>query len=227
MLLEYFENNPGRLMHKWVHYFEIYERHFARFRGRPVTVLEIGVFHGGSLQMWKEYFGPQARIFGVDILPACKTLEEDRISIHIGDQGDRAFLGSLRDAMPRPDVLIDDGGHRMQQQIVTFEELYPWVADDGVYLCEDLQTNYHAEFGGGLRQPGTFIEYSKRLIDQLNAWHTRDPETWEVDDFTLSTHSMHFYDAVLAIEKRPMQPSHHRKTGRPSFGPDGLPIARA
>ena len=58
----YFRNNQGRLIHKWLHYFDIYDRHLSRFRGQDVHVVEIGVAGGGSLGMWREYFGPSARI---------------------------------------------------------------------------------------------------------------------------------------------------------------------
>ena len=216
-LQQYFDNNPGRLIHKWAHYLEIYERHLERFRGREVHMLEIGVFHGGSVQMWKHYLGDKAHIYGVDIAPRAKALEEERVKIFIGDQSDPAFLQSLRREIPRVDILLDDGGHVMQQQIVTFQELFQHIANDGIYICEDLHTSYWSGFGGGLRREGSFIEFSKQLIDQLNAWHTRDPEQFEVDDFTLSAHSMHFYDSMLVIEKRPMQPPVDRKTGTPSF----------
>src|SRR5437867_6528446 len=74
-LAEYFFNNPGRLIHKWHHYFDIYHRHFARFRGRSPVVVEIGVFHGGSLQMWHHYFGPGTRVVGIDIDPRCRSFE--------------------------------------------------------------------------------------------------------------------------------------------------------
>ena len=83
-LFDYFASNSGRLIFKWMHYFDIYEKHFAAFRGRDIKFLEIGVFHGGSLQMWKNYFGPRAQIIGVDINPACKAFEEDGITIEIG-----------------------------------------------------------------------------------------------------------------------------------------------
>jgi hypothetical protein len=218
-LQEYFAQNPGRLIHKWLHYFEIYERHFSRFRNREVHVMEIGVFHGGSLQMWKHYFGPLATIYGVDVNPSCRQLEEKRVRIFVGDQGDRSFLRSLRNAVRRIDVLIDDGGHRMDQQIATFEELFHHVSEDGVYLCEDVHTSYFAEYGGGLRRAETFVEYSKRLIDQLNAWFTRDPEELEVDDFTLAAHSLHFYPSVIVIEKQQMEMPQEKKTGMPAFGP--------
>lgn len=147
-LLEYFENNTGRTIDKWIHYFDIYERYFHKYQNRPVNILEIGVYHGGSLQMWKHYFGLQAQIFGLDINPWCKSLEEDRIKIFIGDQSDRLFLKSLKEIMPKIDILIDDGGHNMIEQIVTFEELYSHIKDDGIYLAEDLHTSYWTEFGG-------------------------------------------------------------------------------
>ncbi|HUF74646.1 MAG TPA: class I SAM-dependent methyltransferase, partial [Longimicrobiales bacterium] len=194
-LREYFEHNPGRLMHKWLHYFDIYHRHFAVYRDRPVTVVEVGVYHGGSLQMWKHYFGAQARVIGVDIDPACKALEEDRIEIHIGDQGDGEFLARLCSEIGEFHVCIDDGGHLMRQQITTFEHMFPKLATGGTYLVEDLHTSYWPDWGGGykrsaawlgLGKPRTFIEYAKDFIDAINAWHSRDPKRHVVSDFTRS-----------------------------------------
>ena len=214
-LERYFYNNSGRVIHKWRHYFEIYDRHFSRFRNTPVHIVEIGVFKGGSLQMWKDYFGPQARIYGIDIDPACKVFEEERIKISIGSQEDRRFLQSFVASVPKIDILIDDGGHTMQQQIVTFEELYPHIDANGVYLCEDLHTSYWSDYGGGHKKPDTFIEYSKTLIDQLNAWHARQDgrEPLNVTSFTKTTHSLHFYDSILVAEKRPIEPPSHTMTG--------------
>lgn len=73
---KYFKENNGNLIHKWVHYFDIYERHFSRFRNRKMTILEIGVYQGGSLQMWKNYFGPQAEIYGVDSILIARILRK-------------------------------------------------------------------------------------------------------------------------------------------------------
>src|SRR5262245_50926897 len=124
-LAQYFLRNPGRLLYKWNRYFEIYHRHFARFRGKSPVVLEIGVYHGGSLQMWREYFGRGCRIVGIDVDPRCKRFEDDSTTILIGDQGDPAFLADVRKRLPRVDILIDDGGHVMAQQITTFREPSP------------------------------------------------------------------------------------------------------
>lgn len=217
-LERHFERNAGRLIHKWKHYFEIYDRHFARYRGGDVRLLEIGVFQGGSLQMWKEYFGAGAHIWGIDINPACRSLEEERVHIRIGDQTDRAFLRSVADEIGRIDIVIDDGGHMMDQLVITFEELFARVDAHGVYLAEDLCTSYWKRYGGGLRRRGTFIEYSKRLVDQLHAWHSQQ-RGFETDDFTRSAHSMHYYDGILVVEKRPIDKPIDLKTGTASLPP--------
>jgi hypothetical protein len=205
-LIQYFYNNPGRAIDKWCHYFEIYHRHFARFRGKSPVVVEIGVWKGGSLQMWQSYFGPGCQVTGIDIDPETLNLQGDGTSILIGDQSDRNFLASVRERLPRIDILIDDGGHKMTQQIATFEELYLHIQPNGVYLCEDMHTSLWPEFGGGSGRSDTFLEYGKALVDRLSAWYSCEPEKLVVDAFTRSTHSMHFYDSVLVIEKRRMEP---------------------
>ncbi len=213
----YFKNNTGKLIHKWQHYFEIYDRHFSRYRGKEVHIVEFGIFQGGSLQMWKDYFGPKAKIYGVDINPHCKQLEEKQVEVMIGDQEDRAFLKTIAAKVPRIDILIEDGGHTMKQQIHTFEELYPYVAEDGIYLCEDTHTSYWKGFGGGYKRKGTFIEYSKNWIDDIHAWHSEQPEKLKVSDFTRSAHSLHYYDSIVVIEKRKVEKPFDTQTGTPTI----------
>lgn len=215
-LYDYFENNPGRLIHKWLHYFGIYERHLGAFRGRPIRLIEFGVFHGGSLQMWKHFLGPQAQIIGVDIDPRCAALAEPGIEIVIGDQEDRQMHARLREKYGEFDVVIDDGGHKMRQQIVTFEELYPALKPGGIYLAEDLHTSYFPDWGGGFRRPGTFIEFSKQFIDQLYAWYATSPDH-RSDLLTTTAYGLHFYDSILVVEKQLINRPTQLITGVPSF----------
>lgn len=215
-LEQYFRNNQNRLIHKWKHYFDIYERYFAKYRGQEVVILEIGVFHGGSLQMWKSYFGDKAKIYGIDIDPKCKELEEENIQIFIGSQSDRAFLQQVKAQIPDIDILIDDGGHTMQQQIVSFEELYAKVKPNGIYLCEDTMTSYWLEYGGGFRRRGTFIEYSKRFVDSIHAWHSGQAD-FKKDHLTASLASVAFYDGIVVLEKKPMEKPHTLQSGQSSF----------
>lgn len=199
-----------------MHYFDVYDRHFSSFRGKEVVILEIGVWQGGSLQLWKDYFGPKAKIYGIDIDPRCKEMGEENIEIFTGSSSDRNFLKKVKASIPKIDILIDDGGHRFDQQIAAYEELFGHIKEDGVYLCEDLHTSYRLTYGGGLKRRGTFIEYTKSFIDYLNAHHS-EQKNLKVNDFTRSVDSVHYYDSMIVIEKKKMQAPRHEKTGVPSF----------
>ncbi len=168
-----FLSHSGPIAHKWTHYFPVYEAHLARYRNRPMLMWEIGVDEGGSLQLWKGYLGPFAQIVGLDLLDKTEC-EEEQIAIRTGDQADSVFLQSLLDEFGAPDVVIDDGSHVMDHVGATFAYLYPRISPSGVYIVEDLHTAYWPEYGGGLAEPGSFIETAKGLIDELNADHTRD-----------------------------------------------------
>ncbi|MDO8952236.1 MAG: hypothetical protein Q7U86_06390, partial [Draconibacterium sp.] len=113
-------------------------------------------------------------------------------------------------------------GHTMVQQIVSYEELFSYVKEDGVYLCEDLHTSYWLKYGGGHKRQGTFIEYSKNFIDYLNAYHS-EQRTLKVNEFTKSVFSIHYYDSIIVIEKRPIEKPYHEKTGTASFEPSNTP----
>lgn len=199
-LERFFYLDNHRIIHKVVHYTEAYDRFFSKFRNKKIKVLEIGVFKGGSLQMWKNYFGEKADIIGIDIEPKCKKYEEERIKIYIGDQQDRDFLRSLKDRIGKVDIIIDDGGHTMQQQITSFEELFDMLDENGVYLCEDTHTSYWGKHGGGYKKENTFIEYSKWHVDSLNEqyFNSKDipfPYRGEIKSIT-------FYDGMVFFEKK-------------------------
>jgi len=223
-LEKYFRNNDKHLISKWIHYFNVYDRHFSKYRDKEIVVLEIGVFQGGSLQMWKDYFGPKAKIYGVDINPDCKKFEEENIEIFIGSQSDRGFLRDLLKKIPPIDILIDDGGHFMEQQIVTFEELFSHVKNDGVYLCEDMHTSYWIKYGGGYKRSGTFVEYTKNFIDYLNAWHSTQ-RALRVTDFTKSVDSIHYYDSIVVLEKKERVKPYTETTGFSSI-PNMFPLEK-
>jgi SAM-dependent methyltransferase len=143
-LWEFFQNyKEGPGIWKWEHYFNIYHRHLAKFIGQKVDVLEIGIYSGGSLEMWRSYFGENCHIYGVDIEKACKAYENDHISVFIGDQEDRAFWADFRNSVQGRDILIDDGGHAPESQQITLEEMLRHLRPGGVYLCEDVHGSFN------------------------------------------------------------------------------------
>lgn len=215
-LEQYFEKNDKRLINKYQHYFDVYDRHFSKYKGQEITIVEVGVFQGGSLQMWRSYFGPKAKIWGIDIDPRCKLLEEQNTKIIIGSQEDETFLESIYDITGPIDILIDDGGHTQKQQIETFKILFDKIKNDGVYLCEDVHTSYWLSYGGGSNRMGTFIQFTKKLIDKLNAYHSEE-NSLQVDSFTKSAKSIHYYDSIVVIEKGIITKPTSKMTGHYSF----------
>ena len=141
-LMKFWLFEEHRCIDKWTQYFRVYEQWFSPYRGKDIVFVEIGVQNGGSAQMWRHYFGKDAKIIGVDIDPRCKELETDGITVEIGSQEDPNFWAAFREKYPRVDILLDDGGHTMNQQIVTFKEMFPHIRDGGLYMCEDCHTSY-------------------------------------------------------------------------------------
>lgn len=186
---------------KWSNYFEIYERHLGKYRGQNITFVEIGVLDGGSLEMWSKYLGPQARIVGIDVNPSCKHIkfEQTNIDVLIGDQSSLGFWDSFHAKYPSPMVVLDDGGHRYEQQAVSFNYMFPRLPVGGTYIVEDLHTSYYASHGGDLNKKETFIEFTKDAIDTLHEnWFERHyPEVKSIKDLT----SIHCYDSIAVFEK--------------------------
>jgi len=196
--------NDGRMARKYSNYFEIYDRYLGKYSNRRPRILEIGVQHGGSLRLWNGYFDGNVDIFGMDILPECKKFERDNVEIFIGDQSDEAFLRDVARRIGKVDVIIDDGSHVPSHQIASFKILFfNALADDGIYICEDCHTSYWKHYGGGLRRRGTFIEYAKRLCDQINAWHADAPRL-AADEATHWIKSISFFSSVVVFERAKM-----------------------
>lgn len=116
-----------------------YERLFEHRRDEPLRILEIGVWRGASLRMWEEYF-PNAEIHGLDRAEACLEFASERSTVWIGDQADQAILKTLAELGPW-DLIVDDGGHRFEQQIASFSALIHVLAPRGVYAIEDLHAD--------------------------------------------------------------------------------------
>lgn len=165
------------------HYFEFYDRVLGDLARRsrngataePVRLLEIGVWQGGSLDLWRQCFGESAVIFGVDIDEKCSGLPVRSAQIRIGSQADPQFLQDVVLEMGGVDVVIDDGSHVSAHVLTSLRTLFPLLADGGLYIIEDLVTSYMPEYGGGLRRRGSSIELLKMLVDHVNQVSFRKP----------------------------------------------------
>lgn len=137
------------------------------FEGKKIkNLLEIGISFGGSLLMWNEFL-PKTNIYGMDISDKRfkkkrQKLEDKGIHIYIGDQANPKDLQVFRNI--DFDVIIDDGGHRMQQQQVSFAELFPTLKSGGMYIIEDLHTSNKASFWDSFPEITTMQVLKKAII---------------------------------------------------------------
>ncbi|MEM7139532.1 MAG: class I SAM-dependent methyltransferase [Actinomycetota bacterium] len=197
---ELFDAHRGRLIAKINHFFDDYELHLARVRRDGIRILEIGISGGGSLELWLAYFGTDASVHGVDIDPAAIENCPPGAHAHLGSQIDVEFLHGLCDRHGPFDLIVDDGSHLVEHQIATFEALYPTMSADGLYICEDSFTSYWPEYGGGVGEPGTFVEYAKRKVDELHAFWVDDGSI-EATAFTASTRSITILSGAVLFER--------------------------
>jgi len=178
-------------------YFQIYEEIFNKYIGKKITFVEVGVLHGGSLFMWREYFGASARIIGIDLHPKAKELEKHGFEIFIGSQSDSNFWKNFFSKVGKIDILLDDGGHGNAQQIVTLSEAVHNTNDEGIIVVEDVHDSYIKKFGNPSRH--SFINYSKYLIDVVNS---RFPniEIKKNNNFRNKIYSISFYESIVTIK---------------------------
>jgi methyltransferase family protein len=207
------QHRNTKVMHKWDHYFEVYERFLSPIRRTNPVVVEIGVQLGGSVEMWREYFGPAARLYGIDINPEAKQQEDVVTKVFVGDQRDQAFLRSVVQEIGTPDVVIDDGGHTASQQITAFETLYPALSENGLYFVEDTHTSlWRGQFMDRQDQQ-SFLQYSFARCAQLMEWTGRQENfsvlgtdqnatlANAVSAFCRTTKAISFFDSMIVYER--------------------------
>lgn len=200
--LDLMTKHEGFLIYKWSNYPKVYDKHLSRFRGKPIKLIEIGVFDGGSLQLWRSYFGPEAEIIGADINAGTKKMEKLGFPIEIGDQANEEWLKEIFSKHGPFDIIIDDGSHVSPHQILTLEIGWENLKSDGVYICEDTHCSYRTLFQGGLKKPGSFIEHCKEKIDDLHGFYVSDPPRPYYSRFIRELESISFYDSMVVLEKQ-------------------------
>ena len=179
---------------KHTNYFDIYDKLLSKYLGKEITFVEVGILDGGSLFMWREFFGKNARIIGVELNPNATKWREHGFEIYIGDQSDPSFWLDFFDEVGDIDVLLDDGGHRNDQQIITVKSSLPHIRDEGTIIIEDTQTSF-IKFESFQRF--SFVSFLKGKIRSLYA---RSEEVKIEDDlFSKSVHSLEFFTGVCVL----------------------------
>lgn len=186
-------------------YLRIYEALFAPLRDKPLKILEIGVLNGASLRTWEAYF-PNARIVGADIDPLARRFRSARIDVEYMDQSNLEDLARVAAKHQPFDIIIEDGSHLWDHQILSLRALFPFLRSGGFYIVEDLQTNY-GDFVKDYRglAASSCVDFLKSWLDHLVADAALPLQT--VEDAFLRTYgraarSISFHRHMCVIEKR-------------------------
>ena len=204
--LQCFENSD-KFSVKASSYFPVYDKIFEGYVGKKITFVEVGVAYGGSLQMWREYFGPDARIIGIDLydgtpevrealLKAKEELERDGFEIHVGNQGDPGFWRAFFDKVGKVDIILDDGSHCYTEQIVTAECTVDHIRDGGLLVVEDVWSSFKREYGGPSRR--SFFSYASNCAKGVQ-YRFEDFAKPNYREGMIPYRRVHFESAVRAI----------------------------
>lgn len=185
---------------KWEKYFDIYENLLSKYRDKHITFVEIGIFNGGSLKMWKKFFGKNSRIIGIDLNEKCKKFEnkKDNIEVFIGNQSSEKFWDDFFLKVGKVDIILDDGGHTNLDQIITFSKVVPNIKDYGLLIVEDTHTSYLKNYNSSFKY--SFINFSKNLIDDLNHNIDLKLDLEKKNKIKNYIYSIEYYESVVVFK---------------------------
>lgn len=172
-LRQLYTEHDGKVSDKWNIYLTEYERIFEEYKDEPIKLLEIGIQNGGSIEIWSKYFQKAENLVGCDINPDCARLKysDPRITVVIGNANLDITQSKILSNGPIFDLIIDDGSHLSSDIVKSFVRYFPYLADNGVFIVEDLHASYWQAFEGGLFDPFSSISFFKRLTDFVNYEH--------------------------------------------------------
>jgi len=181
---------------KWKKYFPIYERLFEKYKNKKITFVEVGILDGGSLEIWKKYFGNNSRIIGIDNNPECKKLENENFEVFIGSQSDPNFWKKFYSDVGKIDIILDDGGHKNDQQIISLVNSVEHINNGGLHIVEDVHSSYQKHYGNPYKY--SFINFSKKIVDDINSTFPNiEKFNYSLNHFI---YSIEFFESIVAFK---------------------------
>jgi GT2 family glycosyltransferase len=220
-LADLYREHDGKVSDKWELYIDAYEGILAPYRSQSVSLLEIGIQNGGSLEIWEKYFPNFQKIIGCDIDPKCAllTYENSNVKVIVGDANGGESRKKILEISSSFDIVIDDGSHLSSDIIKSFLLYFPALKEGGIFIAEDLHCSYWLNYEGGIYHPYSSISFFKRLADILNFEHWGNGKARvdllkgffseygvSVDEDCLShIHSVEFINSICIIKKASKQ----------------------
>lgn len=181
---------------KYPHYFHIYDHLLSQYKNKKIKFVEIGILDGGSLFLWRDFFGDQAEIIGIELNPEAKKWESHGFKIYIGDQSDEEFWRDFYKKEGPVDIILDDGGHTSKQQLITLSSSIKHIKKGGQIIIEDTHSSYMKDYGNPSRF--SFVNFSKKLNDVINMRFFTNEKKYNV--FQKHIFSIEFFDSIIAFK---------------------------
>jgi 23S rRNA U2552 (ribose-2'-O)-methylase RlmE/FtsJ len=208
---KYFKSNTYRIKSDFL---KIYDLYFKDFKNKKINILEIGIDTGNSLKFWRNYFSNRSNIIGIDIIKY--NFSEKNIFTFQGRQEDINFLSKITNKFKKFDIIIDDGSHDCKHIIKSFNFLFNYLNNDGIYIVEDLQTSYYPRYNGSrinLRKRNTSMNFLKNLSDSINYEHFDQPfPKSSVYDGKIKF--VHFFQNLAIVKKGTSKKIHYNKKNK-------------
>ena len=184
-------------------YLTIYEDYFSKLQNHKLSILEIGIWSGESLKLWKEYF-PNAEIIGIDKSDDCVQCQPLGTTSFLVDQADeKQLIKFSQDKLF--DIIIDDGSHYSPHQILSFQVLFERLKPEGLYIVEDIHCSYEQKFGfRGERSINYFLKLAHYLNFRGKLQYVSEYEKNKSDfnGYDGRFKFIHFYPGLCIIKKR-------------------------
>lgn len=191
-------------------FLKIYDFYFNPLKKKKINILEIGIDTGNSLKFWKNYFSNKSKIVGLDIKKY--NFNDNNIFTYQGRQEDKFFLSTITKKFKRFDIIIDDGSHNCNDIIASFNYLFDYLNDGGIYIVEDLQTSYFPRYNGSrlnLKKNNTSMNFLKNLADSINYEHFNLPFT-KSSIYDGKIKFVHFFQNVAIVKKGNSKKIHYK-----------------
>lgn len=177
-----------------------YEQLLRDFRDKSITFLEIGVFQGESLKIWRDVFPNAKKIIGVDINSECMKYDnkDKSIFVEIGDATNPTFIEYINNNYGPFDIILDDGSHTNRDVIESFELIFPLLNDNGLYIVEDTIT-YKSKHHILPEYPNHLV-YFEKYFPFLNQWRYDSTDGIKdncVDPFKIQKKTKNIFEASI------------------------------
>lgn len=228
-------SKTGKVSDKWASYLPFYDKLFAPYRCQPISIFEIGVQNGGSLESYSDYFENAVSFVGCDINTKCSALEfsDPRIHFILGDANSPVTYKKVIETTENFDIIIDDGSHISKDILHSFLLYFPKLKPNGSFVIEDMHSLYSKQFGGGMDNPLNAMNFFKMLADVVNhQWWSTEMSIKEylvkffpygIPEFLTDgwIDSIEFRNSIIVIQKA-SAPSHSKLGERLTRGTEFL-----